>query len=186
MSAPTSQAPSLYAMTMDSRKCVGCSACVLACRAENAVPPGYTRDWVVKEIRGEFPVLSQVIRSERCNHCVDAACVAVCPTGASFVDEHGTVQIDRDKCTGCKACIAACPYDARYVHTDGFVDKCTFCMHRVARGEDPACVSVCPTESLHFGDLNDPESSVSRLLAERKVTVLHPEAGTTPKLYFLS
>jgi Fe-S-cluster-containing dehydrogenase component len=89
------------------------------------------------------------------------------------------------KCTGCKACIAACPYDARYVHPDGFVDKCTFCVHRVRRGEVPACVEVCPTACLRFGDRNDPRSEVSRLLAARNHKVLHSETGCEPQLFFL-
>ena len=175
-----------YGMVMDTRKCVGCNACVLACKAENGTPDGFCRDWIVQETRGEFPVLSMEIRSERCNHCVDPPCVWACPTGASFIEEGGVVLVDHDKCTGCKACIAACPYDARFVHPDGYVDKCTFCHHRVARGQDPACVGVCPTASLSFGDLNDPLSKVARLVAEHRNKVLFPEAGTVPKLYFLT
>lgn len=175
-----------YAMVMDSRKCVGCNACVLACKTENAVPEGYTRDWIVMETRGAFPALSMEIRSERCNHCVDPPCVWACPTGASFIAEGGIVLVDHDKCTGCKACVAACPYDARFIHPDGYADKCTFCHHRVTKGEQPACVEVCPTKSLTFGDLADPDSHVSTLLAELDHKVLHIEAGTEPKLFFLT
>jgi len=174
-----------FAMAVDTRSCVGCSACVLACKAENDVPDGFCRDWIVQEVRGEFPNLQAEIRSERCNHCEDAPCVGACPTGASYVGEGGTVLVDREKCTGCKACIAACPYDARYVHPDGYVDKCSFCLHRVERGDEPACVEVCPTSSFTFGDANDPDSAVSRKLARRSSHVLHPEAGTRPRLHFL-
>jgi Fe-S-cluster-containing dehydrogenase component len=175
-----------YGMVMDTRKCVGCNACVLACKSENGTPDGFTRDWIVSETRGKFPVLSMEIRSERCNHCEDAPCVGVCPTGASYVGEGGIVLVDHDKCTGCKACIAACPYDARFINPTGYADKCTFCHHRVAEGKDPACVTVCPTESLHFGDLADPDSVVSILLDENASKVLIPEAGTRPKLFFLT
>ncbi|MCA9514796.1 MAG: 4Fe-4S dicluster domain-containing protein [Myxococcales bacterium] len=174
-----------YAMTVDTRRCVGCSACVLACMAENDVPEGYCRDWIVSEIHGEFPNLTQEIRSERCMHCSNPPCVEVCPTGASFVHDGGVVLVDPHKCTGCKACIASCPYDARYVHPDGHVDKCTFCIHRVERGDNPACVSVCPTKALTFGDLNDPTSEVSKLLRTREYKVLQPEAGTEPNVFFL-
>jgi len=174
-----------YVMTMDTRKCVACQACVFACQAENDVPEGYARDWIVEEVRGRFPDLTAEIRSERCHHCTNPPCVTVCPTGASFVGEGGIVSVTHDKCTGCKACVAACPYDARYVHPDGYVDKCTFCSHRVARGEDPACVSVCPTESLTFGDVLDPTSKVSELLASRRFRVLNESAGTQPNLFFL-
>ena len=135
-----------YAMAIDTRKCVGCSDCVVACQTENDVPRGYCRDWIVTELHGEFPQLTMEIRSERCNHCDRAPCVDCCPTGASHVEELGkTVQVTAGKCIGCKACIAACPYGARYVHPEGYVDKCTFCAHRVKDGLDPACVSVCPT-----------------------------------------
>ena len=174
-----------YAMSMDTRKCVGCHACVLACKAENNTPDGFTRDWTVEAVGGSYPTLTAEIRSERCHHCSNAPCVAVCPTGASFIGEGGIVQVNHDKCTGCKACIAACPYDARYIHPDGYADKCTFCAHRVARGQDPACVVVCPTESLTFGDLMDENSRISVKLATRKHKVLNEAAGTEPNLFFL-
>lgn len=174
-----------YAMVVDTRLCVSCKACVLACKAENAVPDGFCRDWLVEEVRGRFPDLSMQNRSERCNHCAFPPCVDACPTGASHVNAGGAVLVTHGKCTGCKACIAACPYDARYVHPEGYVDKCTFCLHRVQKGKLPACVGVCPTYCLHFGDLDDPASEVSSLLASRKYRVLHPETGCRPNVYFL-
>jgi Fe-S-cluster-containing dehydrogenase component len=174
-----------YAMAMDPKLCVGCNACVLACKGENDTPDHGFRDWIVTETRGTFPHLTQEIRSERCNHCSIAPCVSSCPTGASHINEGGTVQVSRHKCTGCKACIAACPYDARYVHPEGFVDKCTFCLHRVKRGQDPACVTICPTEALTFGDLNDPKSPVSQVLRRRRHEVLKPEQGLRPNLFIL-
>ncbi len=175
-----------YGMVVDTRRCVGCSACVLGCMAENDVPDGFCRDWIVHEVHGRFPDLHAEIRSERCLHCSNAPCVSACPTGASHYSEGGAVLVDANKCTGCKACIASCPYDARYVHPDGHVDKCTFCLHRVRRGDQPACVSVCPTRSLIFGDLNDPDSEVATVLRQRHWKVLKPEAGTEPNVFFLS
>ena len=174
-----------YAMMVDTRLCVACKACVFACKAENRVPDNFARDWLMEEVRGEFPSLSAENRSERCNHCSNTPCVRACPTGASHINEGGTVQVSRNKCTGCKACIAACPYNARYAHPEGWVDKCTFCLHRVRRGEEPACVSICPTDTLHFGDLNDPNSSVSKLQRSRRWKVLFPETGAKPNVYFL-
>jgi Fe-S-cluster-containing dehydrogenase component len=174
-----------YAMTVDTRLCVSCKACVLACKAENDVPDGFCRDWLVDETRGEFPQLALESRSERCNHCAYAPCVDACPTGASHVNEGGTVLVTHRRCTGCKACIAACPYDARYVHPRGYVDKCTFCLHRVQHGAEPACVEMCPTLCLRFGDLSDPRSEVSRLLRTRRYKVLRPETGCQPNVYFL-
>jgi Fe-S-cluster-containing dehydrogenase component len=177
--------PKRYAMTVDTRLCVGCKACVLACKAENDVPDGFSRDWIVEETRGAFPDLSAEIRSERCNHCADAPCVKACPTGASHVGEGGAVLVTHDKCSGCKACIAACPYEARFVHPKGYVDKCTFCLHRVTKGLLPACAGVCPTGTLVFGDANDPDSEVARKLGQRRSKVLHPGSGAAPNVHFL-
>ena len=175
-----------YAMTVDTRRCVGCNACVLGCKAENALQEDGYRDWITTETRGTFPTLHMEMRSERCNHCSDSPCVGACPTGASHVGEGGTVLVAANKCTGCKACIAACPYEARYVHHDGHVDKCTFCLHRVGRGDLPACVTNCPTKALTFGDLSDPDSDVSRLLRSREHKTLQPELGLEPNVYFLT
>jgi len=175
-----------YAMAVDTRRCVGCNACVIACKTENALPSGVFRDWITTEVHGTFPGLTMEIRSERCNHCSDTPCVANCPTGASHVAEGGVVLVDRAKCTGCKACMASCPYGARSVHPDGHVDKCTFCLHRVEQGKGPACVETCPTRSLTFGDANDPESAVARLKARRPHHVVQPEAGTEPNVFFLT
>lgn len=174
-----------YAMTVDTKRCVGCNACVLGCKAENDLPEDGFRDWITTETRGVFPALSMEIRSERCNHCSDPPCVDACPTGASHVGQGGTVLVAPNKCTGCKACIAACPYDARYVHPDGHVDKCTFCLHRVQRGEQPGCVSNCPTHALTFGDLGDPDAEVSQQLRSRRYETLRLELGLEPNVYFL-
>jgi len=174
-----------YAMVVDTKLCVACKACVLGCKAENKVPDGFARDWIQEEVWGDFPNLSAENRSERCNHCTNTPCVSACPTGASHVNEGGVVLVSHNKCTGCKACIAACPYNSRYTHPEGYVDKCTFCLHRVQRGQGPACVSVCPTKTLTFGDLNDPTSAVSKLLKSRRFKVLFPETGAKPNVYFL-
>jgi Fe-S-cluster-containing dehydrogenase component len=172
-------------MTVDQRLCVTCNACVIACKTENRVPDGEARCWTVQEERGTFPLLSLTLRSERCNHCESAPCVNVCPTGASHVAAGGIVEVDPRRCVGCKACIVACPYEARYLHPDGYVDKCNFCVHRVRAGKDPACVTVCPTGALTFGDLDDPRSKVHRQLQERRFSVLKPEEDTRPKVFFL-
>nr|WP_233376752.1 4Fe-4S dicluster domain-containing protein [Maribellus sp. CM-23] len=173
-------------MAIDTKKCVGCGDCVVACQTENNVPHGYCRDWIVESVDGTYPSLSLEFRSERCNHCDNAPCVRCCPTGASHIEEGGIVAVTHHKCIGCGACIQSCPYDARYSHPDGYVDKCTFCLHRVQKGQSPACVDVCPTRCLHFGDLDDPNSGVSLAIKDRKWKVLAPEAGTKPQLYFLT
>lgn len=174
-----------YAMAVDTLRCVGCSACVLNCKAENALADGAFRSRVVTETTGVYPALAMEIRSERCNQCSDAACVSNCPTGASYYAKGGVVLVDRDLCTGCKACVEACPYDARYVHEDGYADKCTFCFHRLERGLSPACVTNCPTTALTFGDVDDPRSDIARLLRARRHKVLDEELGTNPNVYYL-
>lgn len=174
-----------YAMAIDTKRCVGCSDCVVACQTENNVPVGYCRDWIVEETVGAYPDLAMEIRSERCNHCEDAPCVRCCPTSASHIAEGGIVLVEPEDCIGCKACIASCPYDARFVHPEGYIDKCTFCIHRVRDGKNPACVSVCPTTAMIFGDLDDKNSEISKALKTRKYKTLIPEAGTKPHVYYL-
>jgi len=174
-----------YAMAIDTKKCVGCSDCVVACQLENNVPEGYCREWVTEATTGTYPNLQLEFLSERCHHCANPPCVRCCPTGSSHVEEGGVVLVDPEKCIGCGACITSCPYDARYPHPEGYVDKCTFCIHRVREGKQPACVSVCPTKCLYFGDLDDPNSEVSKKIATRKYKRLKTEAGTDPQLYFL-
>ncbi len=174
-----------YAMAIDTKRCVGCADCVVACQTENNVPEGFCRDWIVEETSGAFPELQLEIRSERCNHCDDSPCVRCCPTGASHYEEGGVVLVNHDECIGCKACIASCPYDARFVHPEGYVDKCTFCIHRVREGKNPACVEVCPTHAMIFGDLDDRNSEISKALRARKHKTLIPEAGTDPHVFYL-
>ncbi len=175
-----------YAMTVDTKKCVACGACVLACKHENNVADKHARDWTVTIVKGKYPNLRLETYSERCHHCTEAPCVYSCPTGASHFADGGIVKVDPGKCTGCKACINSCPYDARYITPEGYVDKCTFCHHRVLDDKNPACVEVCPTHCLTFGDLEDPKSEVSLQLQLRNSKQLKPAAGTKPNLYLLT
>lgn len=123
-----------------------------------------------------------------CLHCETPACVTVCPTGASFKRaEDGIVLVDDDKCIGCKLCSWACPYGAReYSETTGTMKKCTLCVDRIndprlpEADRKPACVQACPTGARHFGDLGDPDSAVSKLVAERGGVALMPELGYAP------
>ena len=176
-----------YAMVIDTRQCVACGSCVIACKSENDIPNGYCRDWVDQITSGDYPNLSQLNRSIRCQHCEDAPCVSNCPTGASHYPGDGTVQVDKSKCTGCKACLAACPYDARYVHPTGYADKCTFCQHRLKQGMDTtACTSICPTDALTLVDLNSLDGLAKKLIKGRKVSQDKTHLGTNPKLFWLA
>jgi Fe-S-cluster-containing dehydrogenase component len=175
-----------YGMVIDTRSCVGCMDCVVACKTENQVPEGFNRDWVTYQTTGSFPTPHLEIRSERCNHCDSPPCVSCCPTGASHVQAPGQiVLVTPNMCIGCKACLASCPYDARFVHPDGYADKCTFCVHRLKEGLEPACVAVCPTRCMTFGDFDDPTSEVSRLLNSRAHHAVNPAAGTGPRIHYL-
>ena len=110
----------------------------------------------------------------------------VCPTGATFRREDGLVLVNYDDCIGCRYCMMACPYDARYFDEErGVVDKCTFCVHRLDAGQPPACVETCIGGARHFGDINDPESEVAKLLAKHEVYVRYAEAGTGPAIFYI-
>lgn len=175
-----------YALVIDSRKCINCKACVVACRAENGVPTDKSRNWINEEHRGTWPKLLATFEPEQCHHCVDPACVRVCPTGASRQREDGIVYIKESDCIGCRYCIVACPYDARFFREDrGVVEKCDLCARRLDRGELPACVETCPSKVRVFGDLNDADGKLRELLETRQYRVKKPEAGTGPQIYYL-
>lgn len=176
-----------YAMVIDARRCYGCDACAVACKAEFKVPLGETRSWVEEVEKGVYPNVTRNFLPRLCNQCDEPACVPVCPTGATWKrEEDGIVVIDPNICIGCKYCIQACPYDIRFLNEDtGAAEKCDFCIHRVSQGLQPACVEACPARARIFGDLNDPESEVSKLIAENPVTVLRPEKGTHPNVYYI-
>ena len=175
-----------YALVIDSRKCINCKACVVACKAENDVPIGNFRNKINEERKGEYPTLSINFEPEQCHHCEEPSCVRVCPTGASWQRKDGIVLVNYDECIGCRYCMIACPYDARYFHEEkGVVDKCTLCSHRVDRGDVPACVETCPSKVRTFGDLEDPKSRIHELLATRRYRVKEPQTGNGPHLYYL-
>jgi Fe-S-cluster-containing dehydrogenase component/formate-dependent nitrite reductase membrane component NrfD len=171
---------------IDHSRCIGCHACSLACKAEHDVPLGSYRTWVKYVEKGAFPDVRRFFTVLRCNHCDDAPCITICPVTALFRRSNGIVDFDRDACIGCKACMQACPYDALYIHPDrGTAEKCNFCAHRVEQEMEPPCATVCPTESIVVGDLDDPASRVSRLIATRQVSVRKPEKGTRPKVFYI-
>lgn len=156
---------------------------------------------------GEASTLSMQNIAMACQHCDNPACTRVCPVQATYIDEAtGVVRQDYDKCIGCRMCMSACPYtgvrsfnweepchvvghavgDADVPrHQKHTVEKCTLCWHRLARGLEPACVEPCPARVRYFGDFDDPDSEVSRLIRERAYTQLLPEKGTRPSVYYL-
>jgi Fe-S-cluster-containing dehydrogenase component len=175
-----------YALAVDSRKCLNCKACVVACRAENQVPLGHSRNGISEERRGTWPHLLAAFEPEQCQHCDHPSCVRVCPTGASYQREDGVVLINDADCIGCRYCMIACPYDARFFREDrGVVEKCTLCSHRIDRGGIPACVETCPSKVRVFGDLNDANGPLQQLLATREFRVRKPQTGNGPAIFYL-
>lgn len=195
-------------LVIDLDTCVGCQACVTSCKEWNTGghmapltdldPYGGHADGVwfnrVHSYEHTTEGAGRTVHFPRsCLHCEQPACVTVCPTGASYKrSSDGIVLVDEDKCIGCKLCSWACPYGARELDTDvGVMKKCTLCIDRIyndnIKPEDrvPACVAACPTSARHFGDLGDPDSAISQLVAERGGVELMPELGYQPTNRYL-
>jgi Fe-S-cluster-containing dehydrogenase component/formate-dependent nitrite reductase membrane component NrfD len=175
-----------YGFLMDHRRCIGCHACTVACKAENNVPVGSFRTWVKYTENGRFPSVKRHFAILRCNHCSKAPCVTICPVNALEKRADGIVDIDRGACIGCRACMQACPYDAIYLNEDtGVVEKCHFCAHRIEQKLEPACVIVCPEQAIIVGDLHDPASRIAKMVAEHETLVRRPEQKTGPNVHYL-
>ena len=175
-----------FAMAVDLARCIGCQACTVSCIFENAVPPDSFRTIVSTYEITEGGRVDMAMLPRLCNHCAEPPCIPVCPVGATYQRADGVVVIDADKCVGCAYCVQACPYDARFINAaTEKADKCTFCAHRVDAGLLPACVESCVGGARVFGDLNDPESAVARLVAAADTKVLKPELGSKPHVFYL-
>lgn len=224
-----------YAMAIDLERCMGCRACMEACKVENDTPEGAFWMYVFRFEEGEYPAVELSFLPRPCQHCDNPPCVKVCPVGARHKQEDGLVLTDFDRCIGCRYCEVACPYGVNYFnwkhpeenyyldwrhdpeladvtggavppyrnpdldephgpdrrlvagggHYKGVTEKCTFCVQRLEKGLQPACVANCPVSALAFGDLDDPASDVSRAVAGRPHFHLLEEAGTKPRVFYL-
>jgi Fe-S-cluster-containing dehydrogenase component len=232
-----------YAYVIDLNRCMGCRACVEACKVENNTGEGIFWMHVFRFEEGRYPNVNVTFMPRPCMHCDNAPCVAVCPTGARYKREDGFVLTDYDRCIGCRYCEVACPYGVNFFnwriparnqyydwsgeegsrvygsgsvrervgdlippyknpdllkphgreqrmnagggHRVGVIEKCTWCVHRVEKGLDPACVANCPVSALLFGDLDDPNSKVSKALAKGRSWRLLEELGTEPRVYYI-
>ncbi len=186
-----------YGMAIDLARCIGCHACTFACKIENELEVGM--NWHRVETVGDpkakvgedlpagtYPNLIMYWLPIPCMHCKNPPCMAVCPTAAISKHADGIVSINKVKCIGCKYCLWVCPYEVPQINTvDGKVEKCTFCSHRVSQGEEPFCVEVCVYGARVFGDINDPHSEVSQLIAKKHGRVLLPEQGAEPAVYYV-
>ena len=174
-----------YGFVIDQTACIGCHACTVACKTEHEVPLGVNRTWVKYIESGAWPDTTRSFSVMRCNHCSDAPCVSICPTGALFRREDGIVDFDTSLCIGCKSCMQACPYDAIYIDPDeNTAQKCNYCVHRVEVGLEPACVVVCPEGAIISGLVDDPSTPISHLLATEGLSQRSPEQGTRPNLWY--
>lgn len=191
-----------YGMAIDLKRCMGCQTCMTSCRTANNLPTGNWWNRVITDggesldsPDGEYPNCTLQHYPVTCQHCENAPCVEVCPTGATMKDEEtGIVTVDAETCIGCKTCMQACPYEVRVYndgepkyamefavgfadapqHVSNTVEKCTMCSNLIARGEKPMCVQACVGYARFFGDLDDPNSEVSKLIAEREWSSCFP------------
>jgi Fe-S-cluster-containing dehydrogenase component/formate-dependent nitrite reductase membrane component NrfD len=175
-----------YGFVIDQNRCIGCHACTVACKEEHNIAVGVNRTWVKYIEKGHYPDTRRHFAVLRCNHCDDAPCIEICPTVALFRRADGIVDFDNERCIGCKSCMQACPYDALYIDPDrNTAAKCNFDASRVEMGYKPACEVVCPTQAILSGDLDDPDSTISKRIAMDKVSVRKAEKGTKPKLFYV-
>lgn len=224
-----------YAMTIDLDRCVGCRACMVACKVENNTPQSAFWMYVFRIEEGAFPDTRVRFMPRPCQHCDNAPCVKVCPVGARYKRDDGIVATDWDRCIGCRYCEVACPYGVNYFnykdpkkeqyldwadpdiavateglkpgyanpdlknkfgteqrkiagsnHVKGVIEKCTFCVQRVEKGQDPACVETCPVHALNFGDIENPESPASKELSRRSRDTfrLLEDWNTKPSVFY--
>jgi Fe-S-cluster-containing dehydrogenase component/formate-dependent nitrite reductase membrane component NrfD len=175
-----------YGFVIDLKKCIGCHACTIACKAEHDIPVGVNRCWVKTVEKGVFPETQRLFLPVLCNQCEEAPCMKICPTNALYKRRDGIVDMHPESCIGCRACMAACPYDQLFIDPNTqTAEKCNFCANRVENELQPACVSVCPTECRIFGDMDDPTSHVAQIVQRDAFMVRKPEKGTGPKVFYL-
>ncbi len=203
-----------WAMTFDLDRCIGCWACAVACKVENSVGEGLwwqqidTVGATQRDAAADaFAPLDKYYQPRNCFHCAEPPCLPACPEGAISQRPDGIVEIDHNACTGCGDCVPACPYDAIALnrtapvlphgledgHGDaavpprraGVAEKCTFCAHRLERGEEPACLAACPTQVIRFGDLDDPDSSVAKQPSREGAYRPKEDSGAQPSAWYL-
>jgi len=179
-----------YALVIDQERCIGCEACTVACKIENKAATYWirveTQNAAKKDTpQGRFPDLMMTFLPHLCMHCDEPPCADACPVEAIVKSEDGPVVLEEQKCDGCRACLDACPYDAIcFSQEKEVVEKCNFCVHRIEQGLEPFCVVCCEGQAMFFGDLNDPSSQVSMIVADRETFQLNPEAETGPSVYY--
>ena len=230
MSESANQNPQ-WAMVIDLDRCTGCEACVVACKVENNIPSSEEAssrhrsiNWIRVEryFEGEFPDVRARFRPVLCQHCEEAPCEPVCPVYATYHTEEGLNAQVYNRCVGTRYCANNCPYSVRFfnffaphwdaplekslnpevsIRTTGVMEKCTFCIQRIRKGEEkardenravrdgdvvPACVQSCPTRAMYFGNIADPQSEVHHLSRSNRAEKLFEDLGTKPRVIYLN
>lgn len=180
-----------YVILADLDRCIGCrGGCQVACKTQHDIALGPSRSKLyTMGPTGIFPNLEMYFIAVMCQQCENPTCVDVCPTGACYKDESdGVIKIDRNVCIGCGSCRRACPYDAIIANEEMHVsDKCDICSELRAAGEEPVCVKNCSGRALIFGDINDPDSEVSKAIREAGPENVHAlkDFGNVPSGRFI-
>ena len=174
-----------YALLVDSSRCIGCFACLVACQNQNELADDSSFIRFEEQESGQFPNVKFMMTPLQCMHCAAAPCVAVCPTGASARDrETGLTLVDREKCIGCRRCVAACPYNARFFLKDAAIAQgCNLCLSLLKAGQEPACVSTCLTRARLFGDMEDPQGEFAKMAPKAKA--LRADFKTKPTALYI-
>jgi Fe-S-cluster-containing dehydrogenase component len=187
-----------YGMVIDVSRCTACYCCFAACKDEywendyppySAAQPRFGQFWInlIKKERGTYPCIKVAYVPALCVQCDDAPCMKVAKDGAITKRPDGIVIIDPKKAVGQKQIVDACPYKVIFWNEEKKLpQKCTFCVHRLEEGKVPRCVQICPSEALKFGDLDDPKSEVSKLVASVKTELLYPQYNTNPRVRYLN
>jgi len=183
-----------WGMVVDINRCVRCRTCYVVCKKEFGIlahpkdenhPYEYYRLRYVEWEWGKYPIVKRAILPMHCMHCDDPICMKFCPVDAISQRSDGLVVIDKDRCNGCGVCTAVCPYGVLYIGPSGKADGCDFCADRLDAGLAPACVEMCPTGVRIFGDLDDPQSKISKLVTSGQAKPLLLKGVKNVRVYYI-